>query len=155
MMKSTKITSILLLIFFLAPWFAPLAHSFSSADNNGEEESHYCEISKGPCKHGEACPRKDQHHKDKHSEHDKEHNTEHAQKKKESIQNNSYLASQCHEGESSLFHASFHFTSFTITTTELMPGINDIAQMLIFDNPTIYKNTNLERLDRPPRKPLS
>lgn len=48
-----KFLSILIIIAFVAPGFAPLAHSMGMGH---EGETHYCKHSGGPCKHGDACP---------------------------------------------------------------------------------------------------
>lgn len=154
MMKPAKILSTLLVIAFLAPWSAPLAHSFSAAGANSEEENHYCVVSKGPCMHGEACPRKELHHKDKHSDHNKAHNTKHTKTERDNTEGSTYLASQCHEGESSVFHASLHLISFALTTTEQTARLSNIDQELTIEDPPLYKNANLVRLEIPPQKSL-
>lgn len=46
-----KLVVIFAISAFLAPGFAPLAHS-----HGGPEVAEYCEMSGGPCTHGDACP---------------------------------------------------------------------------------------------------
>ena len=130
----------------------PLAHSLDLKESPAEEESHYCEISKGPCKHGDACPLKDKHHKDKGPR--EMHAKGHSKTKGDKTKGSAYLASQCHEGESEALSTSFHFVRFTVTTTELPPRQNRTDQEIIFEDSILYKNKVVRLLERPPEEPL-
>ena len=156
-MRPQKIIPILLVIVFLAPWFAPLAHSFTTQESSVEQVAHFCEISNGPCKHGDACPLKDQHHKDSHSEYNKTHRTKHTKHTeqtktgKDNVDGKTFLASQCHNGEAAVFNTSFHLIQFTVASTQLSPHRNNINQSFIFENLILYNDTILKLLERPPQ----
>lgn len=156
-MKSKKILSILLVIAFLVPWFAPLAHSFATQESNTENEAHYCEISKGPCKHGDACPLKDRHHKDKHPEHNKANEAKHAEHTrtgKDNVDGKTFFASECHKGEPAALKASFHFVRFAVTSMQISPHRNNIDQAFFFQDPALYNDAIPNLLERPPQDPL-
>ena len=54
--KLRRILSFLLISALLAPDMAAFAYAVSISHGKHEGELHYCEISKGPCRHGDACP---------------------------------------------------------------------------------------------------
>ena len=85
----------MVIIALLSPNLAPLAFAFSSAIM--KEGNHYCEVSKGPCKHGDACPIKHGHPKKLHEKHEMGH--EHHSEKNE--KKTSRIASACHTSEDS------------------------------------------------------
>jgi hypothetical protein len=153
MIRPKKILSILLVIAFLAPWFTPLAHSFTATGNGAEHEAHYCEVSKGPCKHNEACPLKDQHQKNKHEGHGQDH-ASHTKTEKEKPDGKRYITSKCHTGEPASLSASIQLTRFMVVAGEILPQGFIKNQTNIHEEMILYKFAQPNQLERPPQSSL-
>ena len=110
---------IILIIFFICHGSLSLSLFLVAPDEvhgGGHDAAHYCEISKGPCKHKEACPLKDRHKKN-FNDHDR------ADHHKKSDADTPYLiASTCHT-QSDSHHINFYTIERLFITTLLLPPL--------------------------------
>lgn len=145
----------LALVFTLiALWVAPLAGSLSTGAHSGAEP-HYCEVSKGPCKHGDACPIK---HPGHHGKHKARHHDSHAAGAPHHHDNHSdngtathATAFTCH-GSAGASAATIADVSTVLTpaytlTADLSIGFEQVAAAA----DTIYIDTDQPPPHHPPR----
>ncbi len=152
-MKKTIIT--LIIVSFFVSWAGPLSFALAaSGDANGSVRdtapvsAHYCEISKGPCKHKNACPLKDRHGKKANDSGDAHHHGE-----ERSGDEGPYLtASKCHLSSDTQL-TSFYTIDHLFITTLLLPPVKWELEAAFFSRDELHYRDNIPHpLIKPPRK---
>ncbi len=117
-----KAIIILIIASFFVSWAGPLSGALAApGDSHGgshdtaDGTAHYCEISKGPCKHKDACPLKLRHSKKSH-----EHEAPHHHGKDGAVDGPSFIASKCH-ASSDTHQGGFYTIEHLFITTTLLP----------------------------------
>jgi len=139
-----KILSIIIITVFPLPDFA-LALTYATMTKDSHHKNHYCEVYKGPCKHGDSCPLKSGKNKTHGHHAEKAHNKHH---KKQKSGKNVFTA--CHKSEKAPILTIFQ-TDNPFIITELFSGDSYIVSApLTRCGTTLYTDPFIPLPDKPP-----